>query len=124
MKKIYLFLLALCLSLFTLTPNIFAGNNNDNLKITANANDNNNRRGFYVKVVEEKEKLFKLLVKGSKIEPIEVKIYDSAKNLIAQDYIDTNKSFTKMYNLQQVKSKKIIFEIINREELIAKEEFK
>ncbi|MGK7396687.1 MAG: hypothetical protein ACNS62_19070 [Candidatus Cyclobacteriaceae bacterium M3_2C_046] len=82
-----------------------------------------NRRNFYVQLQEEEKQVFKLVVKGVKIEPIEVKIYDSNKNLIAKDFIDTDKSYTKVYNLSKVKTKKITFEIINREDIIAKQEF-
>jgi len=117
-------ILALSLIMCNINLPIFAGNKTHKSEITINVNDNNNSRAFFVKITNEGEKTFKLLVKGSKIEPIEVKIYDSGKNLIAKDFIDNDKSFTKLYNLAQVKSKKIIFEVINREDLIAKEEFK
>jgi len=123
MKKVATFL-ALALSMCIMNLPILAGNKTHKSEININVNDNNNSRAFYVKITDEGEKIFKLLVKGSKIEPIEVKIYDSGKNLIAKDFIDNDKSFTKMYNLAQVKSDKIIFEVINREDLIAKEEFK
>jgi len=117
-------ILALSLIMCNINLPIFAGNKTHKSEIIINVNDNNNSRAFFVKITNEGEKTFKLLVKGSKIEPIEVKIYDSGKNLIAKDFIDNDKSFTKLYNLAQVKSKKIIFEVINREDLIAKEEFK
>lgn len=117
-------ILALSLIMCNINLPIFAGNKTHKSEITINVNDNNNSRAFFVKITNEGEKTFKLLVKGSKIEPIEVKIYDSGKNLIVKDFIDNDKSFTKLYNLAQVKSKKIIFEVINREDLIAKEEFK
>ncbi len=123
MKKVATFL-ALALTMCIMNLPILAGNKTHKSEININVNDNNNSRAFYVKITNEGEKIFKLLVKGSKIEPIEVKIYDSGKNLIAKDFIDNDKSFTKMYNLAQVKSNKIIFEVINREDLIAKEEFK
>ena len=123
MKKVATFL-ALALSMCIMNLPILAGNKTHKSEININVNDNNNSRAFYVKITDEGEKIFKLLVKGSKIEPIEVKIYDSGKNLIAKDFIDNDKSFTKMYNLAQVKSDKIIFEVINREDLIAKEELK
>ena len=123
MKKVAT-ILALALTMCIMNLPILAGNKTHKCEININVNDNNNSRAFYVKISDEGEKIFKLLVKGSKIEPIEVKIYDSGKNLIAKDFIDNDKSFTKMYNLAQVKSDKIIFEVINREDLIAKEEFK
>lgn len=123
MKKLAT-ILVVALSMCILTTPSFANNNFISNENTINVNDNNNSRAFFVKITSEGEGLFKLLVKGSKIEPIEVKIYDSSKNLIAKDFIDNDKSFTKMYNLSQVKSKKIIFEVVNREDLIAKEEFK
>jgi hypothetical protein len=123
MKKVAT-ILALALTMCIMNLPILAGNKTHKSEININVNDNNNSRAFYVKISDEGEKIFKLLVKGSKIEPIEVKIYDSGKNLIAKDFIDNDKSFTKMYNLAQVKSDKIIFEVINREDLIAKEEFK
>lgn len=123
MKKVATILAVAFSVCITMTPSIasYLSNSNEN---EVNVNDNNNTRAFYVKITNEGEGQFKLLVKGSKIEPIEVKIYDSSKNLIAKDFIDNAKSFTKMYNLSQVKSKKIIFEVINREDLIAKGEFK
>jgi len=117
-------ILTVALSLCITLTNSFATNNSQSSEIKLNVNDNNNSRAFYVKITDEGEGLFKLMVKGSKIEPIEVKIFDSSKNLIAKDFIDNDKSFTKLYNLSQVKSKKIIFEVVNREDLIAKEEFK
>ncbi|MFW5761730.1 MAG: hypothetical protein ACOCXH_12190 [Cyclobacteriaceae bacterium] len=123
MKKLAT-ILAVAFSVFVTTIPSFASYLPGSSEINTNVNDNNNKRAFYVKITDEGEGQFKLLVKGSKIEPIEVKIFDSSKNLIAKDFIDNAKSFTKMYNLAQVKSKKIIFEVINREVLIAKEEFK
>jgi hypothetical protein len=117
-------ILAVALSLCITLTNSFADNNSKSSEIKLNVNDNNNSRAFYVKITDEGECIFKLMVKGTKIEPIEVKIFDSSKNLIAKDFIDNDKSFTKMYNLSQIKSKKIIFEVVNREDLIAKEEFK
>ena len=73
MKKIATYL-AFALSLCILNLPIFAGNKTYSSEININVNDNNNSRSFYVKITNEGEKTFKLLVKGTKIEPIEVKI--------------------------------------------------
>ena len=65
-------------------------------------------------------KRVKLTVTGPEVQPLLVNIYNQRSELVTQDYIDTEKSFSKVYNFNKIAEQKYIFEIISNGKVIAK----
>lgn len=69
------------------------------------------------------DKAYQLKVVGNSIEPVLVKIYDQRYELVTEDYIDNEKSFTKVYNLSKLPKGHYTFEVYSKGDVIAKTVF-
>jgi len=77
-----------------------------------------------VELSPETEKSYKLSVKGgTTIDPVLVKIYDQRYDLVTEDYIENDKSFSKTYNLSKLPAGTYTFEVYSKGEVIAKSVF-
>ena len=65
-------------------------------------------------------KKIELVVKGVKLDPVYVKIFDKYSRLITEDYIDVENSFKKVYNLERIPSEGFVFEIISDNKVVKK----
>ena len=74
-------------------------------------------------IIEEAEGKFKLVVLGELANPIAVNIYDGFGHLIFGDFVEINKSFSRVYDLSKVKYQDVSCEIIQDGTTLAKTEF-
>jgi hypothetical protein len=65
----------------------------------------------------------KVIVKGSFMEPVYVNILDKHGLLIFDDYIDHERSFSKVYDLSKIDADQIEIVVVTQEKLLAKKEF-
>ena len=73
-----------------------------------------------VELTPTAEQAYKLSVVGNSIDPIMVKIYDQRYDLVTEDYIETGKSFSKIYNLSKMPKGHYTFEVYSKGDVIAK----
>ena len=72
------------------------------------------------KIEDGKAQLF---VKGEVMEPISVNIFDSNDVLLFDDYIDHERSFSRVYDLSKVKAEELRIEVVAESKLLATAEF-
>lgn len=65
----------------------------------------------------------KVIVKGSFMEPVYVNILDKHGLLIFDDYIEHERSFSKVYDLSKIDSDHVEIVVVTQEKLLAKREF-
>jgi hypothetical protein len=74
-------------------------------------------------ISKKDHEVFEVLVKGEKIDPIKVMIYDHNNVLIHEDHIERNKSFVKRYDLSMIKikhSEEFTVEVVQANRVIKK----
>ncbi len=72
---------------------------------------------------KEDNQQYELIVKGDKLSPVYVNIYDRNNVLIYGDKIDHTKSFSRKYDLSKLNTSELKFEVINNGDLIATKKF-
>jgi hypoxanthine-guanine phosphoribosyltransferase len=72
------------------------------------------------KIGEEKAKV---IVRGEFMEPISVNIFDKNDVLVYDDIIDSEKSFSKIYDLSRIEVEELRIEVVAAQKLLASTEF-
>ena len=67
-----------------------------------------------ISLFKSAENKVRLIVTGSDICPVSVKIYDSKNNVIYKENINNEHSFSRDYNIKELMSKKVTFEVNNK----------
>jgi len=65
----------------------------------------------------------KIIVKGDFMAPVTVNLYDSHNALVFGDYIDHEKSFSRIYDLSKVKANELRIEVESETKMLATAEF-
>ncbi|MCC5927988.1 MAG: hypothetical protein JJU28_01970 [Cyclobacteriaceae bacterium] len=72
-------------------------------------------------ITKKDNEMLEVVVKGEKIEPVKVMIYDHSHKLIHEDYISRTKGFVKMYDLSRIAhSEQLIIEVVQANRIIKK----
>lgn len=72
-------------------------------------------------ISKKDNELLEVLVKGEKIEPVKIMIYDHNHMLIHQDYIARSKGFIKKYDLSRIAhGEQLIIEVVQANRIIKK----
>ena len=61
----------------------------------------------------------KVIVKGEFMSPVSVKILNKRNELVFDDYIDHERSFSKVYDLSKVKADELKIEVVAESKLLA-----
>lgn len=65
----------------------------------------------------------KVIVKGDFMSPVSVKILNKRNELVFDDYIDHERSFSKIYDLSKVRADELKIEVVSESKLLATAEF-
>ncbi len=65
----------------------------------------------------------KIIVKGDFMAPVSVNIYDSHNALVFDDYIDKEKSFSRIYDLSKVIAEELRIEVVSDSNMLATAKF-
>ena len=68
-----------------------------------------------ISLVRSGENKVRLIVTGHNIKPVNLKIYDASTNIIFKETINNNQSFSRNYDIKDLKPGKIMFEVSNQD---------